>query len=115
MVLAKNKTRGGKQTFPTMRVFNMACEFHDLELLSEDYKGGTFVENEEPKSFEDIEIKEILSDNVLIHKDELKNYTVATFRDELKKFTKKELEVFIKFDERATIKNEAKKELKKRN
>jgi hypothetical protein len=87
-----------------MKTFNDACEFHDLELLDDNFNGEVKVKPSE------------LTVKVIKPKDYLNvlDYTVSTFRNKLESFTKKELKIFIKNDSRQTIIKEAKKELSKR-
>ena len=132
MILAFNKTRGSKQTFDSMKEFEMAAKnFGQLELLQIDYDPFETIDKIEveeikpekvqikpekvqiiPKVYNEIEAIEILPKKLKTEFTE--KYTVSTFRNKLSKFNKLELEAFINFDTRATIKNEAIKELRKR-
>ena len=124
MILARDKNNNTDITFDNINLFNQALE---LEPGRFELKQSQF---EEPKDIEVIDVEEIKVDEptidqlglddveevkpVLIHKDELKEYTVKSFRSNLDNFSNAELEVFAKFDERQTIVKEARKELNRR-
>jgi hypothetical protein len=104
MILAFNKTRNSRQLFNDIRVFNEACQFHELEILSENYTPGDSIESES----DEIKVKKILP------KININEYSVKKFRENIENFTAEDLKVFIDTDNRATIVREAKKELKNR-
>jgi hypothetical protein len=115
-VLAFNHTTNSEMAFENIAEFNMACKWHKLELIDDNYEPASVIDEIEVEEIkvEKVTLKDTGIFKTVIHKDELSKYKVTKFREALNSFSGEDLETFIKYDERKSIVNLAKAELKKR-